>query len=382
MTGSHIDTVATGGRFDGNLGVLAGLEVIETLEQHGVATVTRSAVAFFTDEEGARFAPDMLGSLVYVGGMAVEEALDVARRRRRGPPRRRAGAHRLRRPVAVPHCAAPARLRRAAHRARPDPRGRGRHDRRGRGGAGHLVDGADDHRSVGARRHDADAPAARPRVRRRRDRDVRARRSGARQLGGAQVATVGRIDVRPEPGQRRAQLGCTLTVDLRNTDDARVARRPSAPRRRGRSARRRRGCDGRRPGRWPASSRSTSTRRRSTSSSDRAAPRALDPADAERRRPRRPDARPGVPDGDDLHAQRRRPLPQHRRAHRPRRRHGWRGRPPADRADARHTPPSRRRRRSDRLAERARRHGDEVGRLADRDRPRGPVDTSPRPRQG
>ena len=38
MTGSHIDTVATGGRFDGNLGVLAGLEVIETLEQHGVAT--------------------------------------------------------------------------------------------------------------------------------------------------------------------------------------------------------------------------------------------------------------------------------------------------------------------------------------------------------
>ena len=77
MTGSHIDTVATGGRFDGNLGVLAGLEVIETLEQHGVATVHPIAVAFFTDEEGARFAPDMLGSLVFAGGMALEEALDV-----------------------------------------------------------------------------------------------------------------------------------------------------------------------------------------------------------------------------------------------------------------------------------------------------------------
>jgi len=77
MTGSHIDTVATGGRFDGNLGVLSGLEVIETLEQHGIRTVHPLAVAFFTDEEGSRFAPDMLGSLVFAGGMGVEDALDV-----------------------------------------------------------------------------------------------------------------------------------------------------------------------------------------------------------------------------------------------------------------------------------------------------------------
>jgi N-carbamoyl-L-amino-acid hydrolase len=77
MIGSHIDTVGTGGRFDGNLGVLAGLEVIETLVQHGIATRHPVSVAFFTDEEGARFQPDMLGSLVYVGGLALEEALDV-----------------------------------------------------------------------------------------------------------------------------------------------------------------------------------------------------------------------------------------------------------------------------------------------------------------
>jgi N-carbamoyl-L-amino-acid hydrolase len=77
MTGSHIDTVRTGGRFDGNLGVLAGLEVVETLLQHGVRPRRGVAVAFFTDEEGARFQPDMLGSLVYVGGMGLEEALDV-----------------------------------------------------------------------------------------------------------------------------------------------------------------------------------------------------------------------------------------------------------------------------------------------------------------
>ena len=77
MVGSHIDTVRTGGRFDGNLGVLAGLEIVETLAQHGLITRRPIQVAFFTDEEGARFAPDMLGSLVYVGGLAVEEALDV-----------------------------------------------------------------------------------------------------------------------------------------------------------------------------------------------------------------------------------------------------------------------------------------------------------------
>lgn len=74
MTGSHIDTVRTGGRYDGNLGVLAGLEIIETLRTAGVTPARSLAVAFFTDEEGARFPPDMLGSLVYVGGMSVEEA--------------------------------------------------------------------------------------------------------------------------------------------------------------------------------------------------------------------------------------------------------------------------------------------------------------------
>lgn len=74
MTGSHIDTVRTGGRYDGNLGVLAGLEVVETLQTAGVTPTRPLAVAFFSDEEGARFPPDMLGSLVYVGGMSVEEA--------------------------------------------------------------------------------------------------------------------------------------------------------------------------------------------------------------------------------------------------------------------------------------------------------------------
>lgn len=78
MMGSHIDTVASGGLYDGNLGVLAGLEVIETLVQAGITTRRPLAVAFFTNEEGSRFAPDMLGSLVYVGGMTTETAYDIS----------------------------------------------------------------------------------------------------------------------------------------------------------------------------------------------------------------------------------------------------------------------------------------------------------------
>jgi beta-ureidopropionase / N-carbamoyl-L-amino-acid hydrolase len=80
MTGSHIDTVSTGGRYDGNLGVLAGLEVIETVLTAGIDLRRPLAVGWFTDEEGARFAPDMLGSLVYVGGLAIEDALEIVDR--------------------------------------------------------------------------------------------------------------------------------------------------------------------------------------------------------------------------------------------------------------------------------------------------------------
>ena len=77
MTGSHIDTVRTGGRYDGNLGVIAGLEVIETLMAAGLTPARPLAVGVFTNEEGARFQPDMLGSLVYVGGLPLETALDT-----------------------------------------------------------------------------------------------------------------------------------------------------------------------------------------------------------------------------------------------------------------------------------------------------------------
>ena len=77
LMGSHIDTVATGGRYDGCLGVLAGLEVLETVIANAIETEHPIAVAFFTDEEGSRFAPDMLGSLVFAGGLPLEDALST-----------------------------------------------------------------------------------------------------------------------------------------------------------------------------------------------------------------------------------------------------------------------------------------------------------------
>lgn len=75
IMGSHIDTVSTAGIFDGNLGVLSGLEVIETLIESGVKPLNPIAVAFFTNEEGSRFAPDMMGSGVYTQALPLETAL-------------------------------------------------------------------------------------------------------------------------------------------------------------------------------------------------------------------------------------------------------------------------------------------------------------------
>ncbi|MFK0333751.1 Zn-dependent hydrolase [Rhizobium sp. NPDC090275] len=75
MLGSHIDTVINAGIYDGCYGVISGLEVIATLKEAGFTPVRPIVVAAFTNEEGVRYAPDMMGSLVYAGGLSTEEAL-------------------------------------------------------------------------------------------------------------------------------------------------------------------------------------------------------------------------------------------------------------------------------------------------------------------
>ncbi len=74
MSGSHIDTQPTGGKFDGNYGVLAALEVVRTLNDHNIQTEAPIEVAFWTNEEGSRFVPVMMGSGVFCGAFTLETA--------------------------------------------------------------------------------------------------------------------------------------------------------------------------------------------------------------------------------------------------------------------------------------------------------------------
>lgn len=77
MTGSHIDTVSTAGKLDGCYGVLAGLEIVNTLNENNIQTKRPIAVGVFTNEEGVRYTPDMMGSLAYVGELSLKKALET-----------------------------------------------------------------------------------------------------------------------------------------------------------------------------------------------------------------------------------------------------------------------------------------------------------------
>jgi len=74
MTGSHLDTQPTGGKFDGVYGVLAGLEVIESLNDHDIATVHPIELSVWCNEEGSRFPMAMMGSAVWSGRLALDTA--------------------------------------------------------------------------------------------------------------------------------------------------------------------------------------------------------------------------------------------------------------------------------------------------------------------
>jgi beta-ureidopropionase / N-carbamoyl-L-amino-acid hydrolase len=77
MMGSHVDSVPTGGKYDGQLGVLCGLETIRALNTHGIRTRHPVTLAIFTNEEGARFQPAMIASGVMAGKIALEDAYNT-----------------------------------------------------------------------------------------------------------------------------------------------------------------------------------------------------------------------------------------------------------------------------------------------------------------
>ncbi len=75
MTGSHLDTQPTGGKFDGAYGVMAGLEIVRTLNDLGYETEAPIEIVAWTNEEGSRFSPAMVGSGVFAGVFKLDEAL-------------------------------------------------------------------------------------------------------------------------------------------------------------------------------------------------------------------------------------------------------------------------------------------------------------------
>ena len=76
-TGSHLDTQPSGGKFDGVYGVLAGLEVVRSLNDHNIKTKHPIEISVWTNEEGSRFAPAMMGSGVVSGRFTLQEILDT-----------------------------------------------------------------------------------------------------------------------------------------------------------------------------------------------------------------------------------------------------------------------------------------------------------------
>lgn len=215
MTGSHIDTVRTGGRYDGNLGVLAGLQVVETLEANGIETLHPLAVAFFTNEEGSRFAPDMLGSLVHVGGMPLAQALETISIDGRvlGAELQRIG-YAGNAPLGEPHAHAYVELH-IEQGPVLDAEGitiGAVENLQGISWQEIKITGQSNHAGTTPMRlrHDAGYCAA----------SVAAfLRALAREVGADQVCTVGRIELQPNLINVIAARA-TLTADLRNTDEA------------------------------------------------------------------------------------------------------------------------------------------------------------------
>ena len=215
MSGSHIDTVRTGGRFDGCYGVLAALEVIESCKDANISPPRPLAVGIFTDEEGSRFAPDMLGSLVYVGGMPVEQALNVVAidGARLGDELMRIGySGPAPCPGVVPHAFVELHIDQGPMLEANDVRIGAVTSVQGISWQEVTVIGQSNHAGTTpmSLRHDPAYVAAEITV---------FLRKLASEFGGDQVCTVGKIDIHPNL-TNVVPAKATLTLDVRNTDES------------------------------------------------------------------------------------------------------------------------------------------------------------------
>jgi N-carbamoyl-L-amino-acid hydrolase len=217
MTGSHIDTVRTGGRYDGNYGVLAGLEIVRALNAAKVTTRRPIAVAFFTNEEGARFQPDMMGSLVYAGGIGLNEAYAAVDKEgvAVGDELRRIGYLGTTKPGALkPHAFLELHIEQGPILDEEKVRIGVVESVQGISWIEYTVSGVSNHAGTTPMRLRRDAGYLAASV------NLFARKL-AGEMGGDQVATVGALTLRPNlinvvPNQ------AVFTVDLRNTDEAKL----------------------------------------------------------------------------------------------------------------------------------------------------------------
>jgi N-carbamoyl-L-amino-acid hydrolase len=219
LCGSHIDTVSAAGVYDGNYGVLAGLEVVETLLEAGARTARPVAVAFFTNEEGVRFPPDMIGSLVYAGGMTAEEAQDIIGTDgcRLGDELDRIGYHGPTPcPGTVPHAYVELHIEQGPVLERSGATVGAVTGVQGISWQEVALTGQSNHAGTTpiALRRDAAHAAARIAV---------SVRELADEFGGDQVGTVGRMQLFPNLVNVVAGRAL-MTVDLRNTDDQQLNR--------------------------------------------------------------------------------------------------------------------------------------------------------------
>jgi beta-ureidopropionase / N-carbamoyl-L-amino-acid hydrolase len=219
MMGSHADSVPTGGKYDGQLGVLCSLEAIRTLNDNKTATRHPVAMAIFTNEEGARFQPAMIGSGVMAGQIALEDAYNARDRDglRLGDELERIG-------YLGPEPCIPRPIR--AYLELHIEQGPILEEQRLSVGVVEgivaiswsklVLTGVQDHAGPTPMRMRKDALVAAADI-------VRGVREIPRKIGGDMVATVGRLDVAPNipnaiPGK------VTMSVDVRAPDEHHVTR--------------------------------------------------------------------------------------------------------------------------------------------------------------